>query len=40
MLDSEAETMEDEDEEAESEVTLPQRTWRGREIVCPSCYRD
>jgi len=37
MLDSEAETMEDEDEEAEPEVTLPQRTRRGREIVRPSC---
>ena len=40
MLDSEAETMEDEDEEAEPEVTLPQRTWRGREIVRPSRYKD
>ena len=40
MVDSEAEMMEDEDEEAESEVTLPQRTRRGREIVRPSRYKD
>lgn len=40
MLDSEAETMEDEDEEAQPEVTLPQRTRRGREIVRPSRYKD
>jgi len=40
VLDSETETMEDEDEEAEPEVTLPQRTRRGREIVRPSRYKD
>jgi len=32
--------MEDEDEEAEPEITLPQRTRRGREIVRPSRYKD
>ena len=39
ILDAEAE-MTDGGEEAEHEVSMPQRTRSGREIVCPSRFRD
>ena len=40
MLDSEVETMDDEEEEVKCEVTLRQGTRRGRQIVRPRHLKD
>ena len=40
MPENEVDIMDDEEEEVECEVTLPQRTRRGRQIVRPRRYED